>query len=90
MDKLKKEAEEILNLIKLAKTDQEFYDLGNLCDQLWKKHQANDKLNPWSSSFLSDCKEFCYCVPEQKNGEDREEEHNCAIGSMENYIGTFR
>jgi hypothetical protein len=89
MEKLKEEAEEILNLLKLAKTDQDFYDLGDYCDQLWKKHQANDKLDPWHSTLLSDCKFYCYSVPDKHNEEDREEERNNAIGSMKGYISTI-
>ena len=86
---IKKEAEEILNLLKLAKTDEEFYDLGDRCDQLWKKHQANDNLDPWDSTILSDCSMFCYFVPDKDDQEDRDEEHNNAIGSMKGYISTF-
>ena len=89
MEKLKEEAEEILNLIKLAKTDEEFYDLGDRCDQLWRKHQKNDNLDPWDGSFLSDCRMFCYSVPDKDDQEDRDEEHNNAISSIKNYISIF-
>ena len=69
--------------------DEEFYDLGDCCDQLWKKHQANDKLDPWHSTILSDCRMYCYSVPDKDDQEDRDEEHNNAIGSMKGYISTF-
>ena len=59
-------AEEILNLLKVAKTDQEFYDLGDCCDQLWKKHQANDKLNPWSGSFYLIVRNFVIVFQNKK------------------------